>query len=232
MSAPEYLFIRTAGLAPSERRCSAIVDAIVAGGGDVVAARTEEEVEQLEPGTPPASVVIGRWGSRAALDRAWEREVGRATDSLDDDGLVSLAVRGLPPEGLPDQLEIPTVASVPPIPDSAPPTYMTIQGSVTDPVRIQGYRDVILPMLKELGAYYTVFAVEAGFVRPLRGTWSEQIFAISAWPTHQAAHDFWYSDRYQNVAVPIRTGIGAFHVHLLDGGIAPAFVSAALPTRG
>ena len=39
---------------------------------------------------------------------------------------------------------------------------MTIQGSVTDPVRIAGYRDVILPMLKQLGAYYIVFVIAEG----------------------------------------------------------------------
>lgn len=214
MAAAEFLFVQAADRG---RGGNAIASAIVSNGGVVLAARTDVEVEQLEPGTPPAMIVLGRWPSQAELDVAWEREIGARVDSLFEEDVLALAMSGLPADGLPNQPEIPTVASVPRIPDSAPPTYMTIQGSVTDPVRIAGYRDVILPMLKQLGAYYIVFVIAEGGVRVLRGTWDEQIFAVSAWPSHQSAHDFWYSDRYQTVAVPIRAPIGTFQVHLLKG---------------
>jgi uncharacterized protein (DUF1330 family) len=215
MTPAEFLFIQAEASAPDTP--NALARAIRSGGGMALAARDDGEVEQLEPETPPAMIVLGRWPSRAEFDAAWTSMVADRVDMLLEQRAIVLAMSGLPPDGLPDHLEIPTVASVPRIHDSAPPTYMTIQGSVSDQTRIAGYRDVILPMMKQLGAYYIVFVIEEGAVRVLRGTWKEQIFAISAWPTQAAAHDFWCSDRYQTVAVPIRAPISTFHVHLLQG---------------
>jgi uncharacterized protein (DUF1330 family) len=215
MTPTEFLFIQAEEREPEKP--DAVARVIRSGGGVALAARADVEVEQLEPGTPPAMIVLGRWPSRAEFDAAWTSTVADRIDTLLGRRAIVLAMSGLPPEGLPEDLEIPTVASVPPIHDSAPPAYMTIQGSVSDQARIAGYRDVILPMMKQLGAYYIVFLIEEGAVRVLRGTWNEQIFAISAWPTQASAHDFWYSDRYQTVAVPIRAPISAFNVHLLQG---------------
>jgi uncharacterized protein (DUF1330 family) len=93
---------------------------------------------------------------------------------------------------------------------------MLIRGSASDPARMDGYRDVILPMIKERGGYYEVFALQPGAVVAWSGAWTEQIFAISRWPERSAAEDFWYSDRYQSVAIPKRLGAGRFAVHLLD----------------
>ena len=93
---------------------------------------------------------------------------------------------------------------------------MVIRGSVSDQAGIDGYRDVILPMLKERGGYYEVFALQPGEVTTLSGQWTEQIFAISRWPQRASAEDFWYSERYQTVAIPRRLGAGHFSVHLLD----------------
>jgi uncharacterized protein (DUF1330 family) len=216
---PEFLHVQIGGGtvdADDLARCAA---AVRRAGGTVLAARPRAQVETLEPGTPAAALLLATWSSRAAFDAAWDASLGHETDrlALGDPEAVVLAVRGLPAEGLPDRPEIPTVASVPRAPLATPPTFMCVQGSVTDAVAIGAYRDVILPMLKQLGAFYVAFAIAEGDVRVLRGSWSEQIYAISEWPTHEAAHAFWYSDRYQNVAVPIRTGIGSFHVHLLAG---------------
>jgi len=221
MTPAEFLFIQGQAEDSAPDHPEAVARAIRSGGGVALAARADVEIEQLEPGTPPAMIVLGRWPSRAEFDAAWTTSVADRVDTLFGKRAIVLAMGGLPPDGLPDQLEIPTVASVPPINDSAPPAYMTIQGSVSDQARIAGYRDVILPMMKQLGAYYIVFVIEEGAVRVLRGTWREQIFAISAWPAHASAHEFWYSDRYQRVAIPIREPISTFHVHLLEGA-APA----------
>ena len=218
-STAEFLFAQLPGQHAREEQLSALSAAITGHRGEILGCRGAGQVELLEPGTPPAAVIVARWSSRQDFDRAWDAAVSGPLDDLGGgrtDVLV-LAMAGLPEEGLPDQLDVPTVASVPRTSLTTPPTYMTIQGSVTDQVRIAGYRDIILPMMKERGAFYIVFSISRGAMRVLRGAWSEEIFAISSWPTHEAAHDFWYSDRYQNVAYPIRRGIGTFHVHLLAG---------------
>ena len=61
-----------------------------------------------------------------------------------------------------------------------------------------------------------VFAVAPGEVTALSGVWRDQIFAISRWPTRAAAEDFWFCDRYQTQAIPLRVGYGRFDVNLLD----------------
>jgi uncharacterized protein (DUF1330 family) len=65
-----------------------------------------------------------------------------------------------------------------------------------------------------------VFALSAGEVTALHGEWSDVIFAISRWPTRAAAEDFWYSERYQKTAIPLRlNGAGRFTVSLLDAAL-------------
>ena len=218
-SGAEFLYLQLPAPGPGAAALAALAAVIAGSGGEVLACEAAAAVETLEPGTPVAAVVIARWAGRDALDAAWGGAVGVAVGGLvaAGAGALVLAAEGLPPEGLPDQPEVPTVASVPVAVLAAPPTYMAIQGSVTDAERIVGYRDVLLPMMKERGALYVVFCIGGSGVRVLHGSWDEQIYAISRWPTHASAHDFWYSERYQTVAVPIRTGIGVFHVHLLRG---------------
>ena len=70
--------------------------------------------------------------------------------------------------------------------------------------------------MKERGGYYVVLSL-GGSARVLRGAWSEQSFIVSRWPTHELARDFWFSDGYQNEAIPARTGVSSFKVHLLRG---------------
>lgn len=127
-----------------------------------------------------------------------------------------LSVAGLPYEGLPDTLEVPTIASVTPPANRGPCAYMVVQGRSTDQARMDQYRDIILPMIKAQGAYYTAFEIE-GHVNLLCGKWPHDIFAISRWPDHDAGHAFWDSDRYQSIAIPVRTGAGNFLVHYLPG---------------
>ncbi len=93
---------------------------------------------------------------------------------------------------------------------------MLIQGTSTDQVRMDRYRDIILPMIKERGAYYTVFDID-GNIDALHGEWHHNIFAISRWPYLPAGYAFWDSDRYQNIAIPTRTGSGHFLVHFFTG---------------
>ena len=60
------------------------------------------------------------------------------------------------------------------------------------------------------------FALAEGEVVALSGSWREQIFAISRWPTSASAEDFWYADRYQSTGIPLRIGAGKFTVHVVD----------------
>ena len=132
-----------------------------------------------------------------------------------DPALVALACNGIAYEGWPGNF-VPTIATVD-VPDAgAPRTFMVIEGTGTDQARMDRYRDMILPMMRARGAYYIAFEL-GGDVRVLAGTWSEGIFAISRWPSAALARDFWFSDQYQQQAIPIRTGVGKFDVQIIDG---------------
>ena len=216
---PEFLYVQVPAPGPDAAALAVAGAAVERSGGELLACASAADVELLEPGTPAAAVLIARWSGRAAFDAAWGGAAGAAVAgrAAGVPGALVLAAEGLPPEGLPDQLEVPTTASVPIAALATLPTYMAIQGSVTDAERIVGYRDIILPMMIEREALYVVFCIGGSGIRVLHGSWDEQIYAISRWPTHASAHDFWYSERYQTVAIPIRTGIGSFDVHLLRG---------------
>lgn len=99
---------------------------------------------------------------------------------------------------------------------SQPPTLMLIEGSASDQDKMDKYRDIILPMMKERGAYYICFQI-GGDVEVLNGEWSEAIFAISRWPTLHQCRDFWLSTQYQKDAIPLRLDIGSFQVVTLEG---------------
>ena len=155
-------------------------------------------------------------GSERLRDFWSDQEHRGSYASIARENPLVLAAPGLPPEGLPDMLEIPTTASVTPPANRGPRAYMVIQGSGTDEARMDQYRDIILPMLKEQGAYYIAFEIE-GNTEVLAGSWPYDIFAVSRWPDYAAGHAFWDSDRYQNTAIPIRTGAGSFWVHFAVG---------------
>ncbi len=196
-------------------RCAALV---AQHGGTVRASQPAGAVECLEAGTPAAALLIAEFGDAGGPRALWDDPGHRASiDAIPgSDAALFVGVAGLPYAGLPDLPDIPTTASVTPPAGRGPRAYMLIQGHGSDQSRMDRYRDVILPMLKELGAYYTVFDIE-GNVDVLAGPWTEQIFAISRWPDHAAGHAFWDSDRYQNTAIPLRTGAGHFTVHFCEG---------------
>ena len=178
----------------------------------VMAAADREDVRPLEPGTHHSGLVILRFAF--AEDRAayWRS----CSDLVASDGaLVALACNGIAYEGWPGNF-VPTIATVD-VPDAgAPRTFMVIEGTGTDQARMDQYRDMILPMMRERGAYYVAFEL-GGDVEVLAGEWDEGIFAISRWPSRAHAEDFWFCDRYQNEAIPIRTGVGRFDVQIVEG---------------
>lgn len=135
-------------------------------GGAVQAQAPADRTQALEPGTPAMATLIASLPSAEALRTVW-REAGEPAGN----GMLVLSVPGLPP------------------------AHMVIEGTAYDEEAIGRYRDVILPMMRERGSYYTVFEL-GGNVEVLAGEWDEAIFAISRWPTIAAARDFWYSERY------------------------------------
>lgn len=191
---------------------------VTASGGTLLAAANADETECLESGTPPAGVLVARFASVDEIHDFWSGDEHSvlATRLVGDEQTLALAVTGLPFVGLPDMPDVPTVASVKAPKDRGPRHYMVIQGTGSDQERMDRYRDIILPMIAEQGAYYTLFEL-AGNIDFLHGSSPYPIIAMSRWPDYEAGHAFWDSDRYQNVAIPTRTGAGEFHVHYFPG---------------
>jgi uncharacterized protein (DUF1330 family) len=205
-AAPAFLTLKTSG---GEQGWA---DAIANARGDVLAASPASAVTPLEPGTHHSGIVIARFAFAEDRDAFW---VSAAAHADADPHLIALATTGIPWEGWPGDL-VPTIATVD-VPDAgAPRVFMVIEGTGTDQVRMDRYRDIILPMMRERGSYYVAFEL-GGNVKVLKGAWSEGIFAISRWPSRAHAEDFWFCDQYQKIAVPIRTGVGRFDVQIVEG---------------
>jgi uncharacterized protein (DUF1330 family) len=205
---PQFLTLKTSKAAADW------ADAASAARGTVLAAGDAGAVRPLEAGTAHSGLVILRFAFADDLHVFWESATAQALAAADTD-LVALASAGLPYEGWPGNF-VPTIATVD-VPESgAPRTFMVIEGTGTDQDRMDRYRDMILPMMRERGAYYIAFEL-GGNVRVLAGEWNEGIFAISRWPSQAHAEDFWYCDQYQQQAIPIRTGVGKFDVQIIEG---------------
>jgi uncharacterized protein (DUF1330 family) len=205
---PSFLTLKTT---VNHRRWA---DAIVVARGTILATGDAAVVKPLEPGTAHTGLILARFAFAADRDAFWASDIARQLAAADPE-LVALACNGIAYEGWPGNF-VPTIATVD-VPDAgAPRTFMVIEGTGTDQDRMDRYRDMILPMMRERGAYYVAFEL-GGDVSVLAGDWSEGIFAISRWPSKKLAEDFWYCDRYQNEAIPIRTGVGKFHVQIIEG---------------
>lgn len=182
--------------------------------GTTLAYGDADAVKPLEEGTTHTGLCILRFAFADDLDAFWASDAARALADADPD-LVALACIGLPWEGWPGNF-VPTIATVDVPASDGPRTFMVIEGTGTDQERMDKYRDNILPMMRERGAYYIAFEL-GGNVRVLKGAWNEGIFAISRWPSRALAEDFWYCDKYQKECIPIRTGVGRFDVQIVEG---------------
>lgn len=217
-NAPHFLYVQIPATVDSTAYLTGAGPLLENEGGILLAAADAREVECLERGTPEAAVLLAQFSDPGSLRTFWEHaEHQELLNPLRSaPGLLALQIPGLPYTGLPEAPDIPTIASVQPPNDRGPRAFMVVQGTGTDPERMDRYREVILPMIAEQGAYYTAFEI-SGEAKVLLGQWPWGIFAISRWPDHSAGHAFWDSERYQTVAIPIRTGAGTFHVHYLVG---------------
>lgn len=182
----------------------------MAGSGTVMGAARLHEVEALEPGSVPAHTLVLGCADREAARKAYAE---LPLDMLADPAApLILLTSAVPPEGF-DDPAIPTRANVEPAADDDP-VLMLIEGSASDQDRMDIYRGIILPMMFERHSYYTAFEL-GGDVEILSGAWEEAIFAISRWPSRDAARDFWLSERYQSEGIPLRLDIGRFEVVLV-----------------
>lgn len=224
MTMPAFLVLELAGEHAGQVRVLAdAARAVQQDGGDVYAYAPPGRVACLEPGTVASGLLIARFAARARAI-AVGREVvlphlRRAVPAALTPRL--LVADSLPDAGLPEMMAIPTAASVPRSGDPRQHYFLLIRGSAWDQQRLDAYRDVILPMHFERGGYYESFAIAPGQVEALSGAWTDGIFAISRWPARERAEDFWFSDRYQSEAIPLRLGAGRFTVHGLQAGGAP-----------
>lgn len=194
---------------------------VLSGGGELFAQAPAGRVAGLEPGTVASGMLIAKWSDGEQLRAVARDQIIPAIKSAlpaDAKPLV-LAAEALPDAGLPQMLEIPTVASVKRPPASPRNTFLVIRGSAWNQAKLDQYRDIILPMHFERGGYYESFAINPGQVEALLGEWRDGIFAISRWPSRALAESFWYAERYQKSAIPIRLGAGRFTVHLLEAAL-------------
>lgn len=213
---PRFLVIEVPDLVAARRCFPALQKHTAATGGTVLAAALPRAVEVLEAGSRLAAVFIARWQDAAALEASWRDGGADAfAAAAAVPGSRAISVQGIPTAGLPGDF-LPTVATVEAPKLASPPAYMLVQGSVSGLEAIQKYVEIIMPMLRERRGYYVVYA-EAPDVTVLHGQWNEQAFIVSRWPTIDAARDFWWCERYQDSAIPIRTGHGAFTVLLMPG---------------
>jgi uncharacterized protein (DUF1330 family) len=187
--------------------------AIEAARGTILAASVPQSVEVLEKGTVHTGLIIARFVWAADLESFWASAAGLAATL--PEGSQAMSLPGLPFEGWPGHF-VPTIATVDVPASESPRGYMVIEGTPGDESRMDQYRDTILPMLRERGGYYIAFEL-GGAIKVLHGEWNDVIIAISRWPDVSRAQDFWYSERYQTVAIPIRTGHGRFDVQLTAG---------------
>ncbi len=178
----------------------------------LVASQPVHKVSVLEPGSVPKHTWIGLFDSRADARKFWS-ELETAQIAKADASLVMIA-SAVPETGLGNDF-IPTKANVD-AGTAQPPTLMIIEGSAKNQDAMDQYRDIILPMMKKLQAYYIVFEL-GGSIEVLSGEWDEAIFAISRWPTADAARRFWLDETYQKKAIPLRLGHSTFQVVTLQG---------------
>lgn len=216
---PGFILVELAGEHPGQvRLLEASAKLLADGGAQVHAWAPAGRVACFEPGTVGAGMLIASMSDPARIAPLVRQALlPHLKANMPASSIPKvLQVNGLPAVGLPDLMDIPTIASVPRSPKGLRNALMVIQGSASNPAQMDKYRDVILPMMKERGSFYEAFALAEGEVVALSGEWKEQIFAISRWPTRASAEDFWFADRYQGTAIPLRIGSGKFTVHVLD----------------
>lgn len=211
MSQPFYLII---GSKASYRLFQRFCESNPAALKQAIAFEGMHNVAALESGTCPEHMLVVSCKSQEDAKQIWQDfNIDLLTNYSPP---LALLAPGIPPSGLPAEFDfLPTLKNVGSR-GFERPALMLIDGSVTEEEPIDRYRDIIMPMLKERGAYYLVYTLSDD-VTILSGEWREQFLALSRWPSRHLALGFWLSDQYQEKAIPCRKDAGHFGVHLFDG---------------
>ena len=184
-------------------------------GGMEVGSALASNVEIFEPGSIPFATLIIKLpeGEQSAIffwNCIEHQSIFRRIKFKDN--IIAFVAQGLPEEGLPND-PTPTIASYEPntFTDNKNEVCLIIDGVILKTEIIDKYREILFEIMIEKKSYYTVITLTEG-INLLHGTWKEDIFAISKWPSMKNIHEFWYSDKYQNEGIPLRTGAGKFSV--------------------
>lgn len=89
--------------------------------------------------------------------------------------------------------------------------YMIVMGKDYNPADLGPYAASLPPIYKKYGGRYVAFTTDYNVVE---GMVDAQAVIISAWPSAQAAQNFWDSPEYRE-AIKLREGIGTFNVMIV-----------------
>jgi uncharacterized protein (DUF1330 family) len=95
------------------------------------------------------------------------------------------------------------------------PGYMIVIGRGVDSPRMGPYARATIPLLLEYGGEL-LFISEEGAAEVLEGGPFQSSIRVFRFPSLQHARDFYYSDRYQQEAIPLREGLGQLDVIVSD----------------
>lgn len=218
-SGPQFVVIEATQEASSLALAYGVVVSalVIEHEGVVLLAGPADKAEVLEDGSVPHAVLVFKFPSAEAAENFWADDANQhALDTEFPNGglLHAISVPGIPEDGLPGE-PIPTVANVTVPESSGPKAYMLVQGTVSDPEPIATYMETIIPMIIERGGVYRAWTPPEG-PKVLAGAWPPQYVVLSEWPSINEPRDFWYSDTYQNVAIPTRKPASDFTVLLFE----------------
>ncbi|MFC4453782.1 DUF1330 domain-containing protein [Deinococcus sonorensis] len=97
------------------------------------------------------------------------------------------------------------------------PAYVMVNTRVSDPTRIQLYRDLAEQSVKQFGGTYLA---RGGHLRVLEGTYHPERMVLLEFPTLERAQAWYASDAYAE-ARRARAGIAEFEMVLVEGLPAP-----------
>jgi len=143
--------------------------------------------------------VISVWPDQAAAEKFWFSDIyqkdirpHRVGTSVNDIGIFS---------GEADA------------PSSVDAVYMLVLAQLAGaPDRGSAYAKSVAALVPKFGGQYLV---RGGPAKVLEGEWLTRMrVVLTAFPSLQAASDFWYSDAYQKDTKPLRDGTGLYDVGL------------------
>lgn len=218
-SAPQFIIVEADAATSSTvlGYADLVSSEIEAHGGSIILAASAKAAEVLETGSTAHAVLVLKFASDENASAFWSSSENQQAfgDVFSHEGFLhAISVPGIPEEGLPDE-PLPTTANVTIPKSDGPKAYMLVQGTVTDPEPIGTYMETIIPMIIERGGVYRAWTPPDG-PRVLAGDWPPQYLVLSEWPSVEEPRDFWYSDTYQNVAIPTRQPASEFTVLLFE----------------